>query len=231
MDTNPVEFPTRLLGRPLSPANRFAKVATVVTKLYSEHLDTGKPLLARTSWVRFIPTDLPGPAPFSPIPADGSLGLGEVHEVPFDATVPDLPDHERRTAVLDWLHANMLGLAKALNWDEQPLTDAFEACRGERCVLRKRGRAKTSPDRRHKTYAEFDIDGEGDAWSWVVVTDPAGGVLATSDRRDTPPTLTAARTALKSVRWDGGAVTWTPWTDDLAPRGQAWVGHVERFAF
>src|SRR3954452_24673557 len=115
-------------------------------------MDTGTPLLAKTSWVRFIPTDEPGPATFSNIPADASLGLGEVHEVPYDSAILDLPDDETRMAILDWLQKYMLDLAAALAWDTKPLTDAYEACRAERCRFSQHGAAKTSPDRRHKAY-------------------------------------------------------------------------------
>ncbi|GAA2908164.1 hypothetical protein Acy02nite_90790 [Actinoplanes cyaneus] len=62
-----------------------------------------------------------------------------------------------------------------------------------------------------------------------MATDKNGKAVATSDRHDTPPTLSAAGKTLKSVRWDGDVVTWTPWTDGMAPQGQQWVGHVERF--
>ncbi|MCU7724342.1 hypothetical protein ODJ79_11500 [Actinoplanes sp. KI2] len=231
VDTNPVSFPNRLLSRPLSPADRFAKCATVVTQLYSVHLDRGTPLVAKTSWVRFIPTEMTEAPVFSAVPADASLGLGEVHEVPYDRKVLDLPDPERRAAILDWLQANLISLAEALGWDRAPLTEAYESCRRDELRFRQRGAAKTSPDRQHKAYPEFEIDGDGDGWSWVVVTDPRGAVEAESDRRDSLPTATAAGRVLKSLRWDGDTVTWTPWTDDVAPRGHdSWVGHVERFA-
>jgi hypothetical protein len=227
IDTNPPETPTRLLTR-LSDAERFAKVATVVTKLYSEHLDAGTPLVAKTSWVSLIPTDGADDGFPAAGAGDASLGLGEVHDVSYDPAVLELPDAERRLAVLDWLQKHMLGLAKALDWDPQPIHEAYQACRQDRCELHKRGPAKSGPGRRFKAHAEFEIDGDGDAWSWLVVTDPAGETVAVSERRDSPPTLTAAAKILKSVRWDAGDVTWTPWTDDFAPPGQQWAGRVER---
>ncbi|MFF5078503.1 hypothetical protein ACFY36_15740 [Actinoplanes sp. NPDC000266] len=220
VDTNPVTHPTRLLRRPLSDADRFAKCAIVVTELFSEHLDRGVPLLAKTTWVRFLPADL-GPARFPAVPALASLGLGEVHEVPYDRRVLDLPDDERRRAILDWLRATMLALAAALSWDAGPIEQACRACLSDGCRYRRTGPARSSPDRRRKAHAEYEIDGDGDAWSWIVVTDRAGVTQAVSDRWDSPPTTSGARKVPRSVRWDGDTVTWTPWTDDVAPDGAA----------
>lgn len=231
VDTNPVVFPTRLACRPPSAADRFAKCATAVTALYSLKLDSGTPLVAKTSWVRFIPGEAANSPDFSREPADGSLGMGEVYEVPYDATVLDLADPLRRLAILDWLQDNLLALAAALDWDIRPLIDAYDACRAEECQLSQRGPTKASADRQHTAHAEFEIDGEGDGWSWVVVTDNNGAVEAVSDRHDSPPSMATANRALKSLRWDGDAVTWTPWTDDVVPRGHDhWMGSVQRFS-
>jgi hypothetical protein len=35
----------------------------------------------------------------------------------------------------------------------------------------------------------------------------------------------------RSLRWQGTDVTWTPWTDDVAPQGyEWWLGHLEHFS-
>jgi hypothetical protein len=218
------------MRRDLRDAERFAKCATVVTKLYSLHLDGGTPLIAKTSWVRFIPTDMAGPAYFSGEPAIASLGMGEVHEVPYERTVLQLPDHDRRLAILDWLQANLLDLAASLRWDTRSLDDAYQACRRDGCRFLQRGKPKASPDRRYRAHVEFEIDGEGDGWSWVVITNRSGATIAVCDRRDSYASITASRRVRRSLRWQGAEVTWTPWTDDMAPKGfEWWLGHVQRF--
>ncbi|XVV08704.1 hypothetical protein ACQP2X_28085 [Actinoplanes sp. CA-131856] len=226
VDTNPVLDPTRLLTRALSDADRYAKCATVITELFSDHLDRGVPLVAKTNWIRFLPTDMDEPAFFTGMPATASLGLGEVHDVPYDRRVLDLPDGERRLAILDWLREHMLALAATLGWDTVPIEEAYRACRRDDCRYLRVGAAKASPDRRRKAHVEYEIDGDGDAWSWVVVTDRAGLTRQVGERWDATPGVLASRRVPRSVRWDGDTVTWTPWTDDVAPPG---IGGRARF--
>ncbi|MEU8820194.1 hypothetical protein [Actinoplanes sp. NPDC048796] len=219
VDTNPVMVPARSLRHPLTDAGRYAKCATVVTELFSEHLAGGPPLIAKTSWVRFLPTDLDGPAAISPLHATSALGLGEVHEVPYDRKVLDLPDDDRRRAILDWLRDHMLALGSGLNWDPGPIEAAYEACLRDGCRYRRTGAAKASPNRRWKAHVEFEIDGDGEAWSWLVVTDRAGAVLTVGERRDSVPFARRGRKVLRSVRWDGDVPTWTSWIDDVFTDG------------
>lgn len=231
IDTHPIEWPSRFLPPAAGPAERFAKCATVVAKLYSLHLDAGAPVVAMTSWARFIPAEMVGPAQFSGIPMTASSGLGEVHEVPYPPAALALPDPARRLAVLDWLQDNLLRLAAALSWDTGPLEAAYHACRGDDCELRQSGTPKASPDRRYRARVEFEIDGDGDGWSWVEVTDRSGAVVACSERRDSPATLTASGRVRRSLRWQDGQVTWTPWTDDIAPPDCTWwIDHVARLS-
>ncbi|MFD0522305.1 hypothetical protein [Paractinoplanes durhamensis] len=204
-----------------------------MTKLYSLHLDTGAPLLAQTSWARFIPVEMSvsGAARFSGVAMTASLGLGEVHDAPYDPAVLELPDHERRPAILDWLQDHLLQLAASLDWDTGPLEAAYQACLRDGCRFRQTGAPKASADRRYRAHVEFEIDGEGDGWSWVEVKDPAGAVILRSERRDSPASITASGRVRRSVRWQGAEVTWMPWVDDIAPKGyEEWVGHVERLA-
>lgn len=222
IDTHSLELPSRFIPPHAGPAERYAKCATVVAKLYSLHLDAGAPLVAKTSWARFIPTDMPGPASFSGVAMTADLGLGEVHEVPYNPAVLALPDAARRRAVLDWLQDNLLQLAAALDWDTGPLEATYRACRRDDCELRQSGTSKASPDRRYRARVEFEIDGNGDGWSWAVVTDRAGAEVACSERRDSPATLTASGRVRRSLRWQDGQVTWTPWTDDVAPPDHKW---------
>ncbi|GAA3228768.1 hypothetical protein ACFO1B_54340 [Dactylosporangium siamense] len=143
VDTNPIFWPTRLTpARHATPAERFAKCATAVSELYTIHLDAGAPLVAKTSWARFVPVDRPGPARFSGEPATAQLGMGEVHDVPFDPAVLDLPDGARRPAILDWLQEHLLLLAAALGWDTAPLDAAYRACRRDGCRFRQAGPPK-----------------------------------------------------------------------------------------
>lgn len=231
IDTNPIGWPSRLVPRGMTDCDRFAKCATVVTKLYSLCLDAGVPLVAKTSWARFIPTDGLTAALFSGVAMTADLGLGEVHEVPYDPAVLNFPDHDRRLAILDWLHAHLLNLAMTLHWDIEPLLAAFHACQRDGCRFVQRGKPKVSPNRRYQAYIEFEIDGEGDGWSRAVIADRLGAVLAVSDRRDSPATITASGRVRRSLRWQESAVTWMPWIDDVAPRDyQWWIGHIEHFA-
>jgi hypothetical protein len=231
IDTNPIQWPSRLLPQTTGSAERFAKCATVVTKLYSLHLDAGAPLVAKTSWARFIPTEMPGPASFSDVPMTADLGLGEVHEVPYDPAVLALPDAARRLAILNWLQDNLLQLARALGWAVGPLEAAYQACRRDNCELRQSGTPKASPDRRYRARVEFEIDGDGDGWSWVVVTDRAGAVVARGERRDSDATLTASGRVRRSLRWQDDQVTWIPWTSDIAPPDYKWwINHVARLS-
>jgi hypothetical protein len=105
VDTNPIWLPSRFwaadrIGVRASDGDRFAKCATVVTELYSAHLEAGPPLPAKTSWARFVPTNERGPRRFSGIAMTQDLGLGEVHEVPYEPQILCLPDDQRRSAVL-----------------------------------------------------------------------------------------------------------------------------------
>ena len=222
---------SRLLPSAVTTADLFAKCATAVAKRYSLALDAGEPLVAKTSWARFVPTDMPRPEPFAGlVPMTADLG-GEVHEVPYDPAVLTLPDHERRQAVLDWLHGNLLGLAAALYWHTGPLDAAYEACLRDGCRFQQQGTPKANPNRRYRAHVEFEIDGNGDGWSWAVITDRAGTVVATSDRRDSPASITSSGRIRRSLHWQGAEATWIPWIEvnDLAPKGyEWWLGHVER---
>jgi hypothetical protein len=175
VDTNPIFLPSRFwatdrIGLRAGDGDRFAKCATVVTELYSRHLEHGPPLPAETSWVRFVPTSRRGPQGFSGVAATQDLGMGEVHQVPYDPDVLALPDEQRRLAILDWLHTNLCALAVSLSWPTEPLRTAYDGCIADRCSLHHVGEAKTSRNRWYTAHVEYEIDGDGDAWSWATIT-------------------------------------------------------------
>lgn len=156
--------------------------------------------------------------------------LGQVHEVPFDTAVNSLPDAERRRAILNWLHDNLLALATSLHWDVAPLEAAYTASIEDSCRFVRSSAAKKSPTRKLSARLKYEIDGSGDAWSSVMVIDSANDTVASSERFDSLASIRAWRDVAKSLRWDGDTITWTPWTDDVAPpEHDWWVGHRGRF--
>jgi hypothetical protein len=65
----------------------------------------------------------------------------------------------------------------------------------------------------------------------LVITDRAGTVVATSERWDSPASITSSGRIRRSLRWPDNEAIWTPWidVDDTAPKGYKWwLGHVER---
>lgn len=222
VDTNPVMLPSRYwatdpMGSRATDADRFAKHATVVTELYSMYLESGPALPARTSWARLIPNNSRGARRFDGIPATQELGLGEVHEVPFDPNVLRLPDDRRRRALLDWLHDNMLALADSLNWNAGPLEAARNACLRADCQFVGAGETKSDRRRAHKAHIQYEIDGNGDAWTWAIVANGDGDQVAASERYDGFPARTYLRRASRTLRWDGPTLTWTSCASEVVP--------------
>lgn len=206
VDFYPMEAHTRIIeAHPrwtFPPVQRLAKCGTVVTRAYSEALRTGPPVEAKTSWGRFIFT--PDAPPFAPneIEATASLGEGEIHEVPPPPlSLLDLPDRERRLGLLDFLHGLLLQLAEVRGWDRQPFDQAHEAviAGGLRYVLQ--SPLKASPDRRHQAGVTLEVDGNGDAWLWLRVTNRAGEVVHTSEPLMTHLSTKSFNAARRSLRW------------------------------
>ncbi|NUP81017.1 MAG: hypothetical protein HOV96_26070 [Nonomuraea sp.] len=228
IDTNPRMSPSRMMttsGDQLTVADRFAKYATVVTEAYQLHLAEQDPIEARSSWVRLIPDNKSGRVPLSGYDWE----VGEVHQVPFDPSVVDLADSARRHAILDWLQDSLLSLAASLHWPTAPLVAAYNACLANGVQLVAAGPAKSSPDRRHRAHVAFEIDGNGDGWSWLIVDSPGG--REQSERVDAPPALRAARRSFKSVRWeDSSVVSFQSWITDYTPFGREdWASRRESF--
>jgi hypothetical protein len=209
----------------LTPAKRLAKCGTAVTRAYSQALRTGPPVEAKTSWGRLVFT--PDAPPFAPssIPALGSLGMGEIHEVPPPRlSLLDLPDHDRRRGLLEFLHEHLLGLAAALGWDTRPFEEAREAvlAGGLRYVLR--SPLKTSPDRRHRAGVTLEVDGNGDAWLELRVIDGEGHVVHTSPPLMTHESERGFNAVRRTVHWSSRTtVSVDPWPLDepFGPEGGA----------
>ena len=212
-------------GDHLTVADRFAKYATVVTEAYQLHLADQDPIEAQSSWVRLIPDNESGRLPL----AGYDWEFGEVHQVPFDPFVVDLADTARRRAILEWLQSILLSLADSLDWPTAPLVAAYDACLADGIQVVAAGPPKSSPNRRHKAHVAFEIDGNGDGWSWLVVDGPDGTL--DSERFDAPPALRAARRSLRSARWEGPSiVSFQPWLTDYTPFGhQDWAIRRELF--
>ncbi|MDP9402053.1 MAG: hypothetical protein M3P85_01685 [Actinomycetota bacterium] len=123
VDTNPLIYPSRAMPDRCAPSDRFAKQAARVCAIYSSELNSAA-IEAETWWVRFIPKEGIEPKTYGTVAMTVTLGLGEVHHVPFDAAVLEMPEDERHFATLAWLHAEMLRLADARGWD----AGALEKC-------------------------------------------------------------------------------------------------------
>jgi hypothetical protein len=214
---NALGWPSRLCAEKphrWQAADRFAKYGAVVTELYSRHLSQGEPVPAQTWWVRLVPTHGVSTANFGDEAFSITEGLGEVHEVPFDATIVDLPDMERRRAVLDFLQGNLLALAARRGWPSRPLHDAYEACLTDGLSLDLIGKSKWSPDRRLRALMHFTLDGNGDGWSVVEFLDRGGEVVDRSKAFDSNWETRGFARVEKSLRWQSPAsVAFVPWWD------------------
>lgn len=211
VDTNPTMWPSHLIDdHQITPALHFAKCATVVMELYSEQLQAGEPIPAKAWWVRLVPTDGMQEAHFNGVPA--SEGLDEVHEVPYDPSVLALPDQQRRRAVLNWLQQHMLALADSLGWPTEPLVQAYHGCLNQDLRLVRASRTKSSPGRTHRTWATFEIDGNGNGWTSLHIE--GAGVSLANGPADALPSLTAAARTWRTLRWDNhttaGIEPWLP---------------------
>jgi hypothetical protein len=213
VDMNALGLPSRVCAEKphrWQAPDRFAKCGAVVTELYSRHLAQGEPVPAQTWWVRLVPTHSVSTANFGD--EAFSDGLGEVHEVPFDATVVDLPDMQRRTAILDFLQGNLLALAAQRGWPSRPFDDAYEACLTEGLCLDLIGKPIWSPDRRLRARAQFTLDGNGDGWSMVEFLNGGNELVNRSEAFDSPWQTRGFADIEKSLRWQSPAsVSFVPW--------------------
>jgi hypothetical protein len=214
---NALGWPSRLCAdKPhrWQPSDRFAKYGAVVTELYSRHLSQGEPVPAQTWWVRLVPTQRVSTANFGNEAFSATDGLGEVHEVPFDATVVDLPDMERRRAILDFLHGNLLALAAKRGWPSRPLNNAYGACLTDGLRLDLVGRPRWNPDRRLRARTQFTLDGNGDGWSVVEFLDRGNELVDRSEAFDSPWQTRGFARIQKSLQWQSPAsVSFVPWWD------------------
>ncbi|GIF62166.1 hypothetical protein Ais01nite_02010 [Asanoa ishikariensis] len=215
VDMNAQVLPSRLgAEKPhrWKAADRFAKHGAVVTELYSRDLLRGEPVPAQTWWVRLLPDEQVGAARFSDLAMSVADGFGEVHEVPFDPDVVDLPDHQRRLAILGFVQENLLALAALRGWPRQPFEDAYRACLADNLHLELLGAAKASPDRRLRARVRFSLDGNGDGWSVVEFLDRGDRVVGRSEAFDSPWETRGFRHIEKSLRWhENTSVSLVPW--------------------
>jgi hypothetical protein len=206
-----------------TPVKRLAKCGTAVTRAYGQALRAGPPVEAKTSWGRFIFT--PDAPPFAPssVPALGTLGMGEVHEVPPPPlSLLDLPDHDRRLGLMEFLHGNLLCLAAALGWDTRPFEEARQAVLAGDLRYVLRSPLKASPDRRYRAGVTMEVDGNGDAWLELQVIDRDGLAVHTSPPLMTHESERGFNAVRRTLHWsDRTTVTVDAWAlDDLfGPEG------------
>jgi hypothetical protein len=200
----------------LAPVMRLAKSGTAVTRAYSQALRVGPPVEAKTPWGRFIFT--PGAPPFAPssVPALGSLGMGEIHEVPPPPlSLLDLPDHDRRLGLLEFLHEHLLCLATALGWGTPPFEEARQTVLAGDLRYVLRSPLKASPDRRHRAGVTMEVDGNGDAWLELKVIDRDGLAVHTSPPLMTHESERGFNAVRRTVHWsDRTTVTVDAWPLD-----------------
>jgi hypothetical protein len=183
---------------------------------YSQALRSGQPVEAKTSWGRFVLTD--GARPFDPHdePATASLGEGEVHEVPPPPlALLDLPDEERRRALLHFLHKHLLILARKRQWPTGPFDAAHAAVLDGGIRFQLASAPKSSPDRRHRVSVDMEIDGAGDAWLHLTVVDRDGDVVHTSPPLMTDVSVRNFNAVKRNLRWaDATTVVVDTWPLD-----------------
>jgi hypothetical protein len=217
VDTNPFLFPSRVMSERFGASDRFAKQAARVCAIYSSELNSAA-IEAETWWVRFIPKEGVEPRTYGSVAMTVTLGVGEVHEVPFDAAVLEMPEHERHFATLEWFHGEMLRLGAARGWDTPALDEVLRRCRDREPAYVVDCGSTWSPDRRNRARAAYEIDGDGNGWTSVAVVDRDGETLAVA-RFDSPSEPDAAVPIARSLRWrDAAAVAITPWPEKFAPR-------------
>ena len=101
-----------------------------VYELYSYHLKRGAPIRSTCSWTRLFPVDAmpPGTASdFDDEPPD-NFGFSESTMCPVDREILRADRTEWPCLHLEWLHARILELAHARNWDPAPSVAARQAC-------------------------------------------------------------------------------------------------------
>lgn len=220
VDFHPYERTTEQMAEKglLTPLNRLVHCGNVVTRAYSQRLRSGPPLEALTSWGRFVLRE--HAQPFAPKPDRGfsaNLGMGEVWTVPPPPLEwLDLPDTDRRRALLGFLHDHLVTLAKARQWDQEPLQLAYDGLLRDGIEYGLSTPAKSSPDRRHTAVARMHCDGEGDYWLRLVARDKEGSVVAESPLLVTGGETRDFNDAKRTLRWlDKSTVTVTPWPDSM----------------
>ncbi len=217
VDANPLIYPSRAMPDRCGPSDRFAKQAARVCAIYSSELNSAA-IEAETWWVRFIPKEGIERKKYGSVAMTVTLGLGEVHHVPFDAAVLEMSEDERHFATLEWLHAEMLRLADARGWDAGALEEVLRRCRDREAAYVVDCGSKWSPDRRTRALAVYEIDANGDGWTSITVLDREGETVAVT-RFDSPPEPAAVAPIRRSLRWpDAAAVAITPWPEKFAPR-------------
>lgn len=124
-----------------------------VAELYSLTLArTEEPIKATVSWTRiFVDRRIrPGaPSRIEEEPPDG-FGFSDGMRCAVDPAVLATEALLRPRRYLEWLHERMLELARARNWDQSVLHQAFADCMEAGLVLVQSSTPRSSPDRRHR---------------------------------------------------------------------------------
>lgn len=199
-----------------TPEKRLAKCGTVVCRAYSQTLRAGPPVEAKTSWGRFIFVPDAPPAAFGDVAATASLGMGEVHEVPPPPlSLLELPDRDRRLALLDFLHQHLLQLAAARGWEQEPFELARQAVVDADLEYVLQSPPKASPDRRHTADVRLEVDGVGDSWLTLRVRDRDGAIVHMSPPLMTQLSSQSFNAVRRSLRWaNASRVTVDSWPLD-----------------
>ncbi|WP_111767920.1 hypothetical protein [Nakamurella deserti] len=152
-------------------------------------------IAATSSWTRiFLTAERPIPhaihSPDDVVVADSFLidpeepmdnfGFSDGGKAQIDAELVLLAPDRRGPAYLDWLHRNMLGLARVRGWDERPLHDAHQYCLDRDVVAHFASPRRQSPDRQHTAQLTLDIDPDGFRHLAVTARNRLGVVVAST---------------------------------------------------
>lgn len=193
----------------LGDVDRLRAAGKASWRSYSQALRDGPPISARASWARLIFDE--GTTSFDPGDVAETDG-GEVHRVPAPLELLGLPDLQRRTALLEVIHGHALTLARRRRWDDGPLHWAYRAALATGVSWGRSSRPKSSPDRRHRATASMEVDGAGDGWMVLTVTDRDGRVIVQSEPCSTDVSVRTFNAAARTLRWQGPAtVTMQAW--------------------
>jgi hypothetical protein len=163
---------------PLDDAPRtqeFAAGCRTMAELYSLTLARAKePIKATVSWARIFLDRRVQPGAPSLIPDEPPDGYGFSDGMRCAPAILEVEASLRPLRYLKWLHERMLELARARQWDETVLHQAFQDCVDAELTLVLTSKPRSSPDRRHRATITLRMDAEGTGSIMLTIADRVG---------------------------------------------------------